>query len=59
MTQEKTKLSDFTPEELEPARRIRRALAGLKPIEAISALLEQLKKYPATKNLLAAVNKLQ
>ena len=39
--------------------RIRRALAGLKPIEAISALIEQLKKYPATKDLLAAVNKLQ
>jgi transcription termination factor Rho len=49
----------FTPEELEPARRIRRALAGLKPLEAISALIEQLKKYPATKDLLAAVSKLQ
>ena len=49
----------FTPGELEPARRIRRALAGLKPIEAISALIEQLKKYPATKDLLAAVSKLQ
>jgi len=49
----------FTPEELEPARRIRRALAGLKPIEAISALIEQLKKYPATKDLLVAVSKLQ
>ncbi len=49
----------FTSQELEPARRIRRALAGLKPIEAISALIEQLKKYPETKDLLAAVSKLQ
>jgi transcription termination factor Rho len=49
----------FTPEELEPARRIRRALAGLKPIEAVSALIEQLKKYPVTQDLLAAVSKLQ
>lgn len=49
----------FSPEELEPARRIRRFLAGLKPVEAITALLDQLGKYPATKDLLAAVSKLQ
>ncbi len=49
----------FSADELEPARRIRRALAGLKPIEAVSALIEQLKKYPVTKDLLKAVNKLQ
>jgi len=49
----------FSADELEPARRILRALAGLKPIEAVSALIEQLKKYPVTKDLLKAVNKLQ
>jgi len=49
----------FTAEELEPARRMRRALAGLKPLEAITALITQLQKYPENKDLLAAVSKLQ
>jgi transcription termination factor Rho len=49
----------FDPQELEPARRMRRALAGLKPLEAISALITQLQKYPENKALLTAVSKLQ
>lgn len=48
----------FSTEELEPARRMRRALAGLKPLEAISALVTQLQKYPTNREFLAAVNKL-
>lgn len=48
----------FSAEELEPARRMRRALAGLKPLEAISALVTQLQKYPTNREFLAAVNKL-
>ena len=49
----------FDPQELEPARRMRRALAGLKPLEAITALITQLQKYPENKELLAVVSKLQ
>jgi transcription termination factor Rho len=49
----------FEPDELEPARRMRRALAGLKPIEAITALITQLQKYPENKALLTAVSRLQ
>ncbi len=48
----------FSTEELEPARRMRRALAGLKPLEAITALVTQLQKYPTNREFLAAVNKL-
>lgn len=43
--------------ELEPVRRMRRALASLHPVDAIKALLVQLQKYPANKAFLAAVSK--
>ncbi|HOW58464.1 MAG TPA: transcription termination factor Rho [Candidatus Omnitrophota bacterium] len=43
--------------ELEPARRMRRALSSLPPVEAIRALLTQLQKYPTNKAFLAAVSK--
>ncbi len=48
----------FAADELESARRMRRALAGLKPLEAITALITQLRKYPENKALLAAVSQL-
>lgn len=48
----------FAAEELDPARRMRRALAGLKPLEAITALVTQLQKYPTNQEFLTAVNKL-
>lgn len=41
--------------ELEPVRRMRGALAGLKPVEAIRALITQLQKYPDNRAFLAAV----
>ena len=43
--------------ELEPSRRMRRALAQLHPIEAIRALITQIQKYPTNKKFLAAVAK--
>ncbi|HNX68640.1 MAG TPA: transcription termination factor Rho [Candidatus Omnitrophota bacterium] len=43
--------------ELEPVRRMRRALAGLPFVDAIKALLTQLHKYPTNKAFLAAVAK--
>ena len=45
------------PKELEPARRMRRALAQLPPVEAIQALLIQLQKYPSNKAFLMTVAK--
>ncbi len=45
------------PEELEPVRRMRGALAGLKPVEAIQALITQLRKFPTNKEFLVAVSK--
>ena len=47
----------LAPEELEPVRRIRRALAGLGRVEAAQALISQLEKYPTNKELLLAVSK--
>jgi transcription termination factor Rho len=44
-------------EELEPVRRMRGALAGLKPMESIQALITQLRKFPTNKEFLAAVSK--
>lgn len=43
--------------ELEPVRRMRGALAGLKPLEAIQALLTQLRRYPTNREFLAAVTR--
>lgn len=40
------------PAELEQVRKIRRALAGLGTVEAATALITQLKKYPTNKALL-------
>ena len=48
----------LAPSELEPVRKIRRALAGLGRVEAAQALITQLEKYPTNQDLLAAVNKL-
>lgn len=45
------------PLELEPIRRMRRALSSLPPVEAIRAFLTQLSKYPTNKIFLAAVSK--
>ena len=47
----------LAPEELEPVRRMRGALAGLKPIESIQALTTQLRKYPTNRDFLAAVSR--
>ena len=47
----------LTAEELEPARKMRRALAALPPVDAIKALITQLQKYPTNKEFLAAVSK--
>ena len=43
------------PEELEKARKLRAALAGLGPVDAARTLVEQLQSYPANRDLLAAV----
>ncbi|HTL71545.1 MAG TPA: transcription termination factor Rho [Candidatus Eisenbacteria bacterium] len=43
------------PVELEKIRKIRRAIAGLGPAEAIQTLLEQMKKFPTNRDLLAAL----
>ena len=40
------------PEELEPVRKIRRALAALGPVEAAQVLVEGLKKYPTNQELM-------
>ena len=45
------------PDELKPVEAIRRVLAGMNSVEAAQRLLEQLQKYPANKDLLAAVGK--
>jgi len=42
------------PSELEPARRIRRALVALGPVEAAKALITRLRQYPTNKALLQA-----
>jgi transcription termination factor Rho len=42
-------------DELEPVRRVRRALAGLGSVEAATMLVEHLEKFPSNKTLLAAV----
>ena len=47
----------LTAEELEPARKMRRALAALPPVDAIKALITQLQKYPTNKEFLAAVSR--
>lgn len=44
-------------DELERIRKIRRVLADFQPVEAIKALVEQLQKHPANKDLLAIVGK--
>ena len=43
------------PVELEQVRKLRRALAGLGPVEAAKTLVEQLEKYPTNKELLSAL----
>lgn len=43
------------PEELKQVERLRRALAGLSPVEAAKALITQLGKYPTNKDLLSAI----
>ena len=43
------------PAELEQVRKLRRALAGLGPVEAAKTLVEQLEKYPANKELLSTL----
>lgn len=43
-------------DELEPMRRLRRALAGLGAVEAAQLLVEQLEKYPSNRELLAALS---
>ncbi len=45
----------FTPSELEPVRKIRRALAGLAPVQAVQTLIGQLQKYPTNKAWLQTV----
>ncbi|OQA58238.1 MAG: hypothetical protein BWY42_00200 [Candidatus Omnitrophica bacterium ADurb.Bin277] len=47
----------LAPDELEPVRRVRGALAGLKPLESIRALITQLGKYSTNKDFLSAVSK--
>ncbi len=42
--------------ELEPARKLRRALAGLGTVEAAKTLLDQLEKYPSNQTLLSNIN---
>ncbi|MBF0619089.1 MAG: transcription termination factor Rho [Candidatus Omnitrophica bacterium] len=42
-------------DELKPVEAIRRVLAGFGPVEAGAKLLEQLKKFPTNKELIAAV----
>ena len=42
-------------DELEKIRKIRRAISGLGPAEAIQTLLEQMKKFPTNRDLLAAL----
>ncbi len=48
----------FTAEELEPIRKTRRVLAGMKPTEAIAALLTQLKKHSTNREFLQAIEKI-
>lgn len=43
--------------ELEPTRKMRRALAALPPVDAIKALLVQLQKYATNQEFLAAVSR--
>lgn len=45
----------FEAWELEPARKIRRALIGLGPVGAAKALIGQLQKYPTNKQFLQSV----
>ncbi len=44
-----------SPEELDKARKLRRALLGLGKIEAAKTLVEQLEKYPTNKEFLATI----
>ncbi|MBU9889142.1 MAG: transcription termination factor Rho [Candidatus Omnitrophica bacterium] len=47
----------LSAEELEPSRKMRRALASLPPVDAIKALIVQLQKYPTNRAFLAAVSR--
>lgn len=47
----------MSPEELEPARTLRRALSELDKVEAAKILIQQLQKFPENKKLLGALIK--
>ncbi len=46
----------LSAEELKPVEMMRRVLAGMNPVEAASRLVEQLKKFPTNKELIAAIS---
>ncbi len=47
----------LSPGDLEPIRKLRRALAGLNTVEAAKTLVDLLQKYPNNKDILAALIK--